>query len=179
MQSTAEDAVRQAVLDLALLPNLGLNFEEVAKKSGVPVETVEAVCPDPDRLVAFTLTPLGKAVDDVMRQLPIHREPTPAQQREVLEALLDASLEFPQHQALVIRMLTSNVSRITGRADIVAYQAGLRLMGVNYDTDPDFITRVYFATEMIALSVATHRHDFTNPRTRELLISSMLAILRT
>lgn len=178
MPTPREEAVRDAVLDLTLASHrTNLTHEAVAERTGLTVEDLRAQWPDLESLISFTLRPLSEAIDDLLRRLPIHKSPSPADQREVLDALLTASLAYPRHEALVVRILTSERSDMTTRADHVAYQAGVRLLGVNYDSDPDLMTRVYFVSELIALTVATHRHDYTHPRTRELLIESLLAIL--
>jgi hypothetical protein len=160
-------SVRDAVLNLTLRPF----------PSQVDVAEVRALWPDLEKIVGFTLEPLVTALDDLFRRMPMHATPTSGQQRETLSALLTGALEYPRHQALVLRILTSDSNALAGRADQVAYQVGVRLLGVDYDTDPDQMLRVYVVTEILACAVASKRHDFTNPRTREALLDSMCAVL--
>jgi hypothetical protein len=171
-------SVRDAVLDLTLRPfPSDFTHVAIAQRAQVEVGLIQAQWPDLENLVAFTLEPLATAADDLFREMPMHASPTPDQQREILSALLTAAVEFPRHHALVLRFLTSDSKAMAGRADKVAYQVGVRLLGVDYDTDPDQMLRVYVVTEILACAVASNRHDVTNPRTREALLDSMCAIL--
>lgn len=179
MRAEDEENIRNAALDLALNTDTSqLTCEGVAARAGVPVETLKDFCHSNESLLRFILDPLTTDLDNRLRLLPIHQAPTYNQRRQVLAAMLDAGINHPRQAALIIRIRTNpNIVVDHRHADRFSYQAGVRLLGTEYDTDPDAMTRVNLTTDLLCLAMCSGRHDLTSAHEREVLIASALAAL--
>ena len=172
-------AIREAALDLIL--DLGHKFptpEEVAERANVPLADVQHLAPTDETLFGFLLRPFVDSVDAHLKELPIHQTPTLGQQREILDGILCAATENPRQLALVIFLLADKKHKpFSVRSDRFAYQSGLRLLGADYDHDPEKMSRVYLASELLAIAVVSRRHDLHDAQFREILLDSLLGVI--
>lgn len=179
MRPEDETLIRNAALDLALNTDTSrLTCANVAERAGVPLEAVQEFCRSDEALIGFMLSPLTADLDNRLRLMPIHSSPTIDQRHDVLDAVLDAGLEHPAQVALIVRIRTNpHMSIDHRRADRFSYQAGVRLLGTEYDSDPDVMTRVNLITDLLCLTIANQRVDFADKRQRNVILDSALAAL--
>lgn len=150
----------------------------LAEATGLPVSLVDTLTGDDDAFYTLLLQPFAEAIDDELKRLPLHPAPTLADQRQILNAMIDGLLRTPKQVALIGLLLADKEHQPhRHKMDRFAYQAGLRLLGAEYDEDRDQMTRVYFASEFLLIAALSRRHDLHDPRERGLVIESTLALL--
>lgn len=176
----ADDAIREATLEL-LLAQQSVEFpspQAVAERAGVDVSDVEAIFATEPLSYRFLLDPLIKSIDEEVRELPIHRNPTRSQQREALEATLRGCLANPQQVVLLRNMMGWEQNEYRRQTvDAISHQSGLRLIGSDHGEDPVYLRRVHFLAEFVGGAFVSHRHNMSDPDDFAALLVSSLGIL--
>lgn len=176
-----EGMIRAAALDMILRVGADLpSPEAIAERTGLPAEVVQETLPtDEDSLYGYLIQPFAEAMDEELKRLPLHSTPSLSEQRQILDAILNAALAKPTEVHLQLRMLSDRREHVhySRRVDSLAYQAGVRLLGTEYDEDPDQMSRIHFVAEALSMAVVSRRHDLHDPHQRTILIDSLLGML--
>lgn len=180
MPRPTDAAIRDAVFHLMLSRQIPTpSNEAIAERAGVPISEVDALFDGgPEPVFDHMLRPFIDAVDDNLRNVPMSATPSLSEQRDIIDHIVDAAAQSrPQLVSLLGLLLSRFESPGNPQIDHFTYQAGVRLLGADYDPESASMDRVRLMIETLSVVSLSPWHDMNDPSHRQTVVGSLLGIL--